>query len=178
MAFLNGVSRAQGKMRRLPEHLTKVLRGAGREGGKVFRAYVEAETPSQEVRDGLRLRTKLEDGYIKTTLDVKPGWARSVANWLEWGTEGHFISVDDSVRKGRSVARINQQSREPDANSSLVIGGNFVGKTVWHPGANPHPTFRPARDLKASEARAAAQSYINAHVGKFGTVGQVEGDDE
>lgn len=160
------------------DELQKVLRGAAREGGKVFADYVREETPSDDVKKAVRVRTDVEGTHVKATVDVKPGWARSVANWLEWGTVGHFISVDDSQRRGRSVGRINQQVREAGGAASLVIGGKFVGTTVWHPGANPHPVFRPARDLKAQDAKVAAQNYINARVKRSGVVGTSEGDDE
>jgi hypothetical protein len=165
-------------MRRIPEGLRGVLRGAGRAGGKVFADYIEEETESDDVRDALRIRTKEEEGRITTTVDLKPGWGRTVGNWLEWGTEGHFISVDASQRGGRSVGRINQQLREAGGNQSLVIGGKFVGATVWHPGARPHPVFRPARDLRAAEAKAAAQAYINARVKGGAVVAAGEGDGE
>ena len=178
MAFLNGLPAAQSKMRRIPEQLRGVLRGAGRAGGKVFAGYIEENTPSDAVRKDLRIRTKDDDGHVTTTVDLKPGWGRSVGNWLEWGTAGHFISVDDSQRQGRSVGRINQLTSDNDGNHSLVIGGNFVGRTVWHPGADQHPTFRPARDLKAAEAIAAAQGYINVRVSRGDIVGGDEGEVE
>ena len=61
----------------------------------------------------------------------------------------------------------------------MIIGGKFVGETVWHPGAKPHPFLRPSLDIKGAEAIAAAQSYINAHVTPSGIVASAEpeGDD-
>lgn len=176
MAFLNGLPAVRGKMRRIPDQLRGVLRGAGRAGGKVFADYVEENTVSDDVREALRIRTKEDDGQIRTTVDLKPGWGRTVGNWMEWGTEGHFISVDASQRGGRSVGRINQQVREAGGDRSLVIGGKFVGTTVWHPGATPHPVFRPARDLRAAEAKAAAQAYIKTRIKRGSIVGVDQGD--
>jgi len=84
--------------------------------------------------------------------------------WLEYGTAPHLISVDDSQRQGLSVRRVNDRVNA----GSLVINGNFVGTTVHHPGARPHPFMRPALDTKEGEARAAAQSYINSRISRSG----------
>ena len=46
------------------------------------------------------------------------------------------------------------------ARGSLVIGGNFVGPMVHHPGHVPKPFLRPALDQKAQEAVAAMGAYI------------------
>lgn len=177
MASVRGRESVSSYIKGAPERLAKVLRGAGREGGKVFAEYVKENTTSEDVREGVRIRTKLDGDHVTTTVDVKHGWGRSVGIWNEWGTSAHFISVDDSQRGGRSVGRINQQVREADGDRSLVIGGEFVGTTVWHPGAQPHPVFRPARDLKAADALAAAQNYINTHVTRAGIIATA-GDDE
>jgi hypothetical protein len=162
----------------IPAAMTKVLRGAGRAGAKVIETEIRDRTPSDAVRENLRTRTKAEDGQIRVTIDVKPGWGRSVGTWLEWGTSPHFISVDDRQRAGRSVGRINRQLRDAGGDHSLVINGQFVGATVFHPGARPHPAFRPALDAKEAEAIAAAQGYINAHVGPAGIRGGEEGNGE
>lgn len=177
MAFIKGREAVRERILGLPARLEPIFRGAARSGGKVFAEYVEQNTPSEAVRADLRIRTKADAGTVKATVDIKPGWGRTVGNWLEWGTSAHFISVDDSQRGGRSVARINQQVAAEGGNSSLVIGGKFVGATVWHPGARPHPVFRPARDLKEAEAIAAAQGYINARLAK-GDFSAAEGDAE
>lgn len=178
MAFLTGLPAVKAKMRRIPDDLRGVLRGAARAGGNVFADYVKEETPSDDVRKAVRIRTKEDDGHIRTTVDLKLGWGRSVGNWMEYGTDAHFISVDSSQRGGRSVGRINQQVREQGGDRSLVIGGKFVGATVWHPGARPHPVFRPARDLRASEAKAAAQAYIKTRIKRGVIIPASEGDDE
>lgn len=155
-----------------------VLRGAARAGGGVFAEYIKENTTSEAVREDVRMRTQVVGDQIKTTVDLKPGWGRSVGNWLEWGTDGHFISVADEQRRGRSTGRINQQVRAAGGDASLVIGGKFVGKTVWHPGARPHPVFRPAQDLKQADAIAAAQAHINARVKRSGIATGDEGEDE
>jgi hypothetical protein len=177
-AFLKGLPAVRSKMRRIPDQMRSVLRGASRAGANVFAEYVEENTPSDDVRKAVRRRTTEDDGQVRTTVDLKPGWGRTVGNWMEYGTEAHFISVDASQRGGRSVGRINQLVRAEGGNQSLVIGGQFVGATVWHPGARPHPVFRPARDLRATEAKAAAQAYINAKVKRGVIAPASEGEGE
>lgn len=164
----------------LPGKIDGVLRGAARAGGKVLSDEVKLLTPSDEVRENVRTRTRKDGDRIVVTVDVKPGFARAIGIWLEWGTSPHFISVDDSQRNGMSVDRINERANERDSSHSLVIGGNFVGATVFHPGSRPVPAFRPALDTRRDDAVAAAQSYINSRVRRSGIVGNDDGpgDDE
>lgn len=176
MPTVRGKSEVKAFMARVPGQMTDVLRGAARAGARIVAAEIRTRTPSDEVRGNLRIRTQAGDEQVKVKIDVKPGWARSLGVWLEYGTSPHFISVDDSQRGGRSVNRINRLSGEHGA--SLVIGGKFVGKTVWHPGAQPHPAFRPALDTKEDEAIAAAKAYISTRVTRAGIVGRSGGDDE
>lgn len=144
-----------------------LLRGAARAGADVLADEIKARTPSQDVREGVRIRTKATPGRVVVKIDLEPGWARSVGNWLEYGTDPHFISVDDSQRQGMSTSRINRLGRA----GTLVIGGKPVGKTVHHPGARPHPAFRPALDAKEGEAIAAAQAHIDGRLARFGIGG-------
>jgi hypothetical protein len=155
----------------------KLLRGAARAAANVVADEVRETTQSDEVRGAVKVATKREDGRVIAKVQAK-GEGAWLAPWEEYGTAPHFISVDDSQRGGRSVARINRLAKEPGSSHSLVIGGQFVGKTVFHPGARPHPVFRPALDRKEGEAISAAQSYINARVTPAGITGQPEGDDE
>lgn len=178
MPTVKGKAEVREYIAEAPAKLRNVLRGAARAGAKVVSDEIKVRTPSEEVRDNLRTRTKQGDGRIVVTIDVKPGWPRSLGTWLEYGTSPHFISVDDSVRQGMSAARINRLAKEPDHSHSLIIGGKFVGATVFHPGARPEPVFRPALDTKQAEAIAAAQGYINSHVSRSGivTTAEPEGD--
>lgn len=174
MATLRGRAEVSAHMKSLPAKLSGVLRGAARAGAGVIATEIKAQTPSQEVRENLRISSKAAEGKIRVTIDIKPGWARSVGTWLEFGTSPHFITVDDSQRQGMSVRKVNE--REKEGRGSLIIGGNFVGETVFHPGARPHPAFRPALDAKEGEAIAAAQKYINSRI-KGGRIEAGEGDD-
>lgn len=180
MPAVRGRAEVKQYIASLPEQLTPVLRGAARAGAKVVADKIEELTPSEEVRENLRIRSRKADGRIVVMIDVKPGWARSLGTWLEWGTAPHFISVDDSQREGRTVARINKLTKDAGGDHSLVINGNFVGSTVWHPGAQAHPAFRPALDLKGADAIKAAQAYISSRIarGRVLPTTATEGDDE
>ncbi len=152
---------------------TKILRGAARLGGRMIAESARDRVTSDLVRDAIVVRVKATDGRIVVKISVKFGWALTVGTWLEYGTDAHFISVDDSQRQGMSVRRVNEQQRA----GSLAIGGEFVGKTVWHPGARPHPFLRPALDDNEREAVAAMQGYITTRLQRYGLGGPAEPED-
>ncbi|SFK44556.1 hypothetical protein SAMN03159338_4274 [Sphingomonas sp. NFR04] len=159
----------------LPNEIeTKLLRGAGRAAGKVVKDDAESRALSKEVREDLVLKTSARDGRIVVKVTVKPGWGYSLGVWQEWGTAPHFIRVAEDQRQGRSIGRINKLSKE----GSLVIGGQFVGATVFHPGAQAHPFLRLALDLRGGEAIAAAQAYINRRIAGGKIVGTAEPEDD
>jgi len=168
--------RGQGDVRQflasIPDQLEdKVLRGAARAGAKVIAEEAKARSISTEVSASIKVRTRLEASRVVGLVQADMGRS-NLPLWLEYGTAPHFISVDDSQREGRSVRKVNE-------NGSLLIGGKFVGDTVYHPGARPHPFMRPALDSSEGEAIAAAQAYINRHVTRNGIVGDDDaGDDE
>lgn len=145
----------------------KLLRGAARAGGQVLLDETKTRSPAAEITEALAMRTKSEPGRIVVKVNVKGQWPQSLAIWAEYGTEPHFIAVDDSQREGKSVNRINETG-------SLRIGGTFVGTTVHHPGAKANPFMRPALDHSATAARGAMQSYVNARVTRGGITGGTE----
>jgi hypothetical protein len=176
MVKVRGKSEVRAYMAGLPAQITSVLRGAARAGGKVIAEEAKARVVSQEVADDIVIRSRMDDSRIVVTITVKKGFSWSIGLWLEQGTDAHFITVDDRQRGGRGIRRINQQVRAAGGDGSLVIGGQFVGTTVWHPGAQPHPFLRPALDVKEGEAIRAAQSYINARIAKGRIIGRPEDD--
>lgn len=155
-------------IRELPEtYLKRVLPGAARagaaviaEGAKDLLGGREAETTGGvkvPIADSIKVKVRRKDGQIRARI-MLDGPGAYVGRWLEYGTAPHLISVAAEDRKGRTVRRINDLART----GSLMIGGNFVGPMVEHPGAQPHPFLRPARDMREGDAIAAAQQYINA----------------
>lgn len=159
----------------VPEKLQRsVLPGAARAAAEVIVEEARLRVVSSEVRASIKVSSSRRDGEIIARVQTK-GEGAYLAPWLEFGTSPHFIRVNEGERQGRSVRRINQLARE----GSLVINGQFVGSTIWHPGASPHPFLRPALDLKEAEAIAAARSYIAARIGRAGiTETPVPKDDE
>lgn len=167
-----GRAETQRYLQQLPGQLTTVLRGAGRVGGRVIADEAKLRSRSDEVSENVVVQTKVDDERVRVTITVRPGWARSLATWLEYGTAAHFISIDDAQREGRSVRRINKEGRP----ATLLIGGKPVGATVYHPGAQAHPFLRPSLDLKRIEAVAAAQAYIDVRAGRPND--SADGEDE
>lgn len=171
MVTVRGKSRVKQYFDQLPEDIErKLLRGAGRAAGQIVADEASARALSEEVRDGVVLKTSARDGRIVAKVTVRKGWAYSLGVWQEWGTEPHFIRVAEDQRQGRSIGRINKLAKE----GSLVIGEMFVGDTVYHPGAAAHPFLRPALDIRARDALAAAQAYINSRI----VGGRIVGVDE
>lgn len=156
-----------------PAQLRKVLLSAGRVGANVIADDARDRSISEEVSAAVKVKVRADETRIVATVYLKgPGSYKG--RWLEYGTDPHFISVDESQREGKSVRRINDLAKE----GSLVIGGQFVGKTVLHPGAERHPFLRPALDFKGTVAIGAAQAHLNAHVKPSGiiTPAGLEGD--
>lgn len=177
MPVVRGKAAVRRFMGQLPSEIeNKLLRGAARAAANVVAVEARDRSVSSEVSAAIKVRTAREDVLVIAKVQVR-GPGAYIAPWLEYGTAPHFISVDDSQRGGMSVRRINKLEKE---HGSLVIGGKFVGRTVWHPGAEAHPFLRVSLDLKEGEARAAAQRYINSRVGPSGITGAAEpaGDDE
>lgn len=160
------------------EAQNKLFRGAARAAANVVADEARQRTQSSEVRGAIKVAVgKDEGGRTVAKVQVK-GRGAHLAPWEEYGTAPHLISVDESQRNGMSINRINRLAKQPDKNHALVIGGNFVGKTVLHPGVRPHPFLRPALDTKEAEAIAAAQAYIDARISPSGIKGGPEGGDE
>jgi hypothetical protein len=144
----------------------RILPGAGRAGGKVIAAEAKLGAPEQ-VKDAIIVQVKRKDGRVVVTITTEKGWAMSLGIWAEWGTDPHFISISDQDRGGLSLRKTNDRVKRGE----LKINGKFVGNSVFHPGAKAHPFLRPALDMKATEAIAAAQGYINSRVARLQKAG-------
>jgi hypothetical protein len=172
MPTVRGKREVQAYIALAPDQMQKVLRGAARTAAKVIAEEAKRRSISSEVAGAIKVATRQDGDRVLAMVQVK-GEGAYIAPWLEYGTAPHFISVDDTQRRGMSVGRVNKSLKE----GSLIINGQFVGTTVFHPGARPHPFLRPALDAKERDAIAAAQIYINARVRPDGIVGTDEGDD-
>ncbi|NYT43107.1 HK97 gp10 family phage protein [Sphingomonas sp. R-74633] len=174
MAVVRGKAEVKRFLAQLPRELEeKVLRGAAKAAATVVAEEAKARVISAAVAGSIKVATSRQDGRLIAKVQSK-GKGSYLAPWLEWGTDPHFISVAEDQREGRSIGRINKLHKA----GSLVINGQFVGDTVFHPGARPHPFMRPALDTKEADAIAAAQSYINARITRTGIVGGAGPEDE
>lgn len=177
MPTVRGRSEVKRFIAQLPGDIErKLLRGAGRAAANVIADEARDRSISSEVSGAIKVKVSAAEGRVVAKVQVR-GKGAFIAPWLEYGTKPHLISVDDSQRGGKSVKRINDLAKATGSSHSLVIGGKFVGATVMHPGATPHPFLRPALDTKEVEAIAAAQDFIRSRVTRAGIVGPDEGDD-
>lgn len=151
----------------------RLLRGAARTAAKLVAAEAKERSVSSEVAAAIKVKVEDNDERVVAKVQVK-GKGAYIAPWLEYGTDPHFISVDESQRNGLSIRKVNERTKDK---ASLKIGGKFVGATVFHPGARPHPFLRPALDMREADAIRAAQNYINARVRPSGIAGSDEGDE-
>lgn len=187
---IRGREELRGYIAALPEKLRKnILAGAARAGATVIHDEIAATTSSDTVREDLRIRVKNATEQVIATVDIKPGWGRSLGYWLEYGTDPHFISVDPRFSQGRTARRVNRLDKTAKEEGfagprgTLLINGKPVGATVFHPGSQAFPTFRPALDRKEGEAIAAAQAHIDRKLASGALKGppdrqaNAEGDD-
>ncbi|WP_404711488.1 HK97 gp10 family phage protein [Sphingomonas sp. MMS24-J13] len=175
MATSRGRAEVSQFLKDAPSSIRRILIGAGRAGAKVIADEAKQRVTSDEVRGSIKTTVKEEKGRIVAKVQTK-GKGAYIAPWLEHGTAPHFISVAADQRRGLSIGKVNERVKE----GSLVIGGKFVGETVHHPGARPHPFLRPALDMKEQEAVQAAQNYINSKVALMKRGAQIDdvGTDE
>ncbi len=154
-----GVRRYMGAQR---EGISRsLLPGAARAGGAVIREEAKDRATSDAVKEKIAMTVKRDGDQVIARIGLSKGWSLAVGIWLEYGTDPHYITVDDSQRQGMSANRINTLKKRDNV---LVINGQPVGKTVLHPGAKPNPFLRPALDTKEAAAIDAAQAYINSRI--------------
>ena len=149
-----------------PKIERNVVRGALRAGMNVVKPVAQANVRSVSglLASGLKVGTRARGGTVRARLRAS-GEHDYIAVMVEYGTRAHFISVQESekpinlrasVRQGRLV----RASMTTINRNVLMIGANFVGPTVHHPGAKPHPFMRPALDGQAQNAVVAAAEYM------------------
>lgn len=177
---VKGLSELHKFLQELPVKVEKnVLRGAMRAGAKVIEKEAKRLAPSAPPNSRNRKRYGLKAGALRDSIRVSVRTQRGrvvakitagggdvfYATMVEFGTAAHFISVRKEVRPSRmtrrglrvwSIRTINKAVKS----GSLVIGKNFVGDSVHHPGAKKRPFMRPALDAKMGDAVMAAGEYM------------------
>lgn len=173
-ASLKGGNGLQAFLASLPANLERnVLRGALKAGADEIAEGAREGCRSAEVREAIQTTSRLEKGLVTAKVQTK-GEGAYLAPWLEYGTDPHFISVDEAYRGGRTVGRINRLERAATTEGrdgpsrTLIINGKPVGSTVHHPGAKPYPFMRPAVATREAAAIAAVGEHIRAKLTKTG----------
>ena len=147
----------------LPKNLERnVIRGGLRAGAKVIQQQAKANVPVKtgQLKRAIGIGTRTDGSRLSSYVKLR-GSGSYLGLFIEYGVAPHLISVADEdrpVRKGRKVGigTINKMVKR----GSLIIGGNFVGPMVMHPGHAAKPFLRPALDQKGAEAVNAVGAYI------------------
>lgn len=161
-------------LRSLPEKLARnVVRGGMRALATVVADEARLLVTSDDVRPTIGVSSRVyPDGTIAAKVRTK-GKGAFIAPWLEHGTAAHFISVSMESRPSAqarggqrkwAIGLINRAVKR----GSLIIGNNYVGTSVHHPGSKPHPFLRPAADTKFREGLEAMGQYISTRLTKEG----------
>ena len=177
---ITGLKELDALLKSLPAKIEgNVMRGALRAGQKVM-------------LDGAKLNlssiTKQDTGLLAKSLRIrferksqKYGWLRShlvagsqdayYAHMVEFGTAAHYISIKKEARPGRMTRRGEKKFGISTINEmvnrgSLVIGGQFVGASVAHPGSKPKPFMRRTFDTYNVPAINASVEYIRKRLPK------------
>ena len=146
-------------LQQLPVKIERnVMRAALRAGANVIRNEARDNVPVRlgALRKSIRVSTGSKNGRVWAT--IKAGSKEAYYwRWVEFGTKPHLIKVqeDEKPINSRLTAKRGQLTRvsmRTINRNALKIGSNFVGPTVSHPGAQPHPFMRPALDAKGNAA--------------------------
>lgn len=131
-----------------PKIEKNIMRSALRAGVNVIKKEAQQEVPVKTglLRKSLRVSTKSKNGVVTAVLRADSRIAPH-AHLVEFGTRPHKI--------------------KPRNGDALVIG-SYVVADVDHPGARPHPFFRPSFDSKASQAITAVAEQIRKRLTKEG----------
>lgn len=164
---VKGLKELQDLLDKLPAKVeANIMRGALRAGAKPIRsaAINNINSKSGELAAGIKVSTRIKGGVVSATIATR-GDSGYKANFVEYGTRAHLISVQDNEKKinyrlSRKRGVTVLESMRTINRRVLQIGRNFVGPTVDHPGAKPHPFMRPALDSEGQNAAMAAAAYI------------------
>ncbi|WP_294390443.1 hypothetical protein [uncultured Sphingomonas sp.] len=126
-------------------------------GGQVKHASVR-------LADALKVVDSSRGDLIKSKLQLRK-FPASVGIWAEHGTLGHWVTKKKGTKlNGLSVRTANRALR----NGSLVIGKNFVGDAVYHPGAKWNPFMSTGADAAREVSAKAAADYVRLRLTKEG----------
>lgn len=178
---VKGFNELQKFLDELPAKMeANIMRAAMRAGANVIREAAKANLASnnsiktKSLYDNLSVSTRImKTGQVVARVSAHSD-PTNLAMWVEYGTAAHYIKVPDEARPTRkkrngTVKMVSMKYMNKMVNrGSLVIGGNFVGASVHHPGAKPKPYMRPAFDNYADKALLAVGEAIKKRLNKQG----------
>ena len=171
---IKGLSELQKQLDELPAKIEgRILRGAMRQGAKVFEEEVQRRVPvdTGNLKGSIRVSVRLSKGRVIASIKIGGRSKQKeiiqlpngrlmmrylhpyYAQFVEYGTARHYIAP---VTEKVLVLRPNAKASSGFANrwTSWVVSG------VDHPGAKAKPFMRPAFDGKHRAALDAAAEYI------------------
>ncbi len=168
---VKGLADLQKLLNTLPPKIeANVMRGALRAGMRKVKdkARININSQDGDLARALKVSTSLRNGIVKSVLAAQ-GFEGYKAMWVEYGTNPHLISVQAeergiNARLSTKRGKVVRNSMSTVNRSSLQIGGQFVGPTVFHPGARPFPFMRPALDETSRQALVAVGNYIKTRL--------------
>ena len=177
---ITGLKELNDVLKSLPEKIEKnVMRGALRAGQKVMLDGAKAKVGSVTKKD-----TGLLEKSLRIRFNRKSGkfnWIRSYliagdkdayySHMVEFGTVAHWITIKKEARLSRMTRRGPKKygistHNEMLKNGSLVIGKNFVGASVAHPGSKEKPFMRRTFDSYSNAAMSASVEYLRKRIPK------------
>lgn len=159
----------------LPAKIEKnIMRAALRAGAAVIRDEARAQAPVDmgDLRRSIRVSASARGGTVKAS--VKAGDKKAFyAHMVEYGTKPHLIKVREedrpiNYRLTRKRGALTHVSMRTINRRGLMIGTNFVGPKVEHPGARPSPFMRPALDNASDKAIKAVADKVRERLTKEG----------
>ncbi len=177
---IKGLAELDKLLKDLPAKIEgNVMRGALRAGQKTM-----MESVKSKLRENNSVKTRALEKSIRIRFNrksMKRGWINSYliagnadayyAHMVEYGTAAHFISVKKEAAPARMTRRgiksygistINKMVNR----GSLMIGKNFIGQSVSHPGGKPKPFMRPAFDANSDKSLNAMVEYMKKRIPK------------
>lgn len=162
-------------LQQLPAKIEKnIMRAALRAGAAEIRKEARELVPVEmgDLRRSIRVSAKAKGGKVQAS--VKAGDKKAFyAHMVEFGTKPHLIKVREEdrpinyklTRKRGVLTRVSMRTIN---RRGLMIGNNFVGPKVDHPGARPSPFLRPAFDNAGDRAIKAIGDKIRERLTKQG----------
>lgn len=181
---LTGGPELQQFLNTLPAKIERnIMRSALRAGANVIKSAAQEEAPKDDgfLRESIRVSTRVRRGEVSAKVAARAYYA----HMIEFGVAPHWISVNEKARPTRktrrgpravSVRTLNRMAKR----GSLVIGENFVGESVHHPGFTEKPFMRPAIDKNQDAVIRAVGEQIRKRLTKEGinAPDSLEVDDE